>query len=653
MEDQRLKYLKLLAEKYPNATSAGIEIMLQQSILELPKGSELFLSDVHGEHESFNHVLRNGSGIIRSQIGRIFGDELTEKQVRALATLIYYPNEKLDMLSQAGGLTKVFYEATLDQFVRIARKLSSVYAYRKIEAILPEVFGKVIFELVHKQDHLVNKSDYYHQIVQSVIQIEQADQLIIAFAKFIQRLAVHKIHIIGDIFDRGPGAEHIMDTLIRHHSVDVQWGNHDIVWMGAACGSEACIANVLRLSLRYGNTDTLEKGYGINLIPLASFALEHYKEDKSIVFDPKTTPDQSLSTSEMWLNRIMHKAITIIQFKLEEQLVQRRPEFNMADRLFLDKINLEEGVLEVNQKKYPLTDSYLPTLDPAEPTRLSGAEEGLLHVLKASFRESRRLQRHVKFLYETGGLYKVTNANLLYHGCIPLDKEGELEEVSFGDQKFKGKALMDYLEKVAREAFFGSRRSPGRQFAVDMMWYLWAGPNSPLFGKSKMATFERYFTRDMALQAEKKSHYYAYRDNEAACRMILREFGVDPDQGLIVNGHVPVVVKEGENPLKANGKLLVIDGGFAKAYQQQTGIAGYSLIYDYYGLKLIAHEPFESTQNAIENEMDIASSKTIVSRSSEKLRVKDLEDSASIKERVADLKALISSYQQGLIKEGF
>ena len=652
MDTDRIKFLKLLSKEYPNSIAAGMEVVIQKSILELPKGSEIFLSDVHGEHESFGHVLKNGSGLVRSEIELLFKNELSADEIRSLAVLIYYPAEKLDIIRRQGKNTPAFYETTLDRFVKIGRSLSAVYSLRKIQYILPESHGPIILELLQKVEHTSGKHQYYRSIIDTVIQLDQADQLLISFAKLIQRLAVHRIHIIGDIFDRGPGADIILDSLIEHHSVDVQWGNHDIVWMGAACGSEACIANVLRLSLRYANTDTLEKGYGINLIPLASFALQQYKNDKSIAFEPKLTPDQNLSESERWLNKLMHKAISVIQFKLEEQLIQRRPEFNLGERLFLDKIDRKKGVLVLHGKEYSLTDTYLPTLNKQSPTALSREEAALMQTLKKSFTESKRLRAHVQFLYEVGGLYKVTNSNLLYHGCIPLSPDGSFQEVSFhGQGTFKGRALLDFLERTAREAFFGDRRSERHSFAEDMMWYLWSGPQSPLFGKDKMATFERYFTDDDSLKAEKKSAYYKYRDDEKTCRMILSEFGLDPDRGLIVNGHVPVVVKRGESPLKANGKLLVIDGGFAKAYQTYTGIAGYSLIYDKTGLKLVAHSPFESTEKAIEEELDIASSKTILRKSKKTLRVRDLDDCHVIHDRIADLEELIRCYQSGQIKE--
>ncbi|MEQ6122372.1 fructose-1,6-bisphosphatase [Reichenbachiella sp. MALMAid0571] len=648
-----LRYLQLLSDKFPNAPAVAKEIILLESVLNLPKGAELFLSDVHGEHESFRHVLKNASGIVRSKIIDLFSDELNEKEIRAFASLIYYPEHKIEIIKNELENAEEFYAQTLYRLVRLSREFASIYANRKIQKLLPEDYGYIISELTQERERLSNQKDYYHQIIKTVIEIDQADRLIVAFANFIQKLAVHKIHIIGDIFDRGPGAEHIMDALMDYQSVDVQWGNHDIAWMGAACGSRACIANVLRLSLRYGNTDTLEKGYGINLMPLVSFAIEVYKNDESLVFEPKSSAEDAFNESEQWLNRIMHKAISIIQFKLEGQLAQRCPEFGVGDRDVLSKIDYRKSTVAIEGTEYDLNDGFFPTINPASPNELSESESALLQKLWESFRDSERLQRHTRFLYENGGMYKVSNQSLLYHGCIPIDDSGNLEEVEFEGKLLKGRALLDYFDQMARKAYFGKRKSVEKEFGRDIMWYLWAGSKSPLFGKHKMATFERYFLSDEKPKAEHKNGYYKFRDNEATCKMILSEFGLDPDKSRIINGHVPVVVKKGESPIKANGKLIVIDGGFSKAYQTQTGIAGYTLIHNELGLQLVSHEPFESTKSAITKETDIVSSQTILSKLDEKLCVRDTNDGIRVLSKITELKSLLDCFQKGTIKERY
>ncbi|HAA12821.1 MAG TPA: class 3 fructose-bisphosphatase [Cytophagales bacterium] len=651
MTPEHRKYLELLATQFSSKMAVGQEITLLESMLSLPKGPEIFLSDIHGEYESFRHVIKNGSGIIIERLKVLFSDELVPLALKRLATLIYYPEEKLAQLEPTHQDQDAFYETTILQLIRVARDFASIYTSAYVQKHLPKELGTLVYELIQEREQITNKQDYYLQLIRTVCEIGQAEELITAFAKFIQRLAIHRIHIIGDVYDRGPGAEIIMDMLLDFHTVDVQWGNHDIVWMGAAAGSWACMANVLRLSLRYGNTDTLEKGYGINLLPLASFAIEHYKGDDSLVFDPKVSPEALLNASEQWLNRIMHKAISIIQFKLEGQLIQRRPEWNLEDRLLLQNLDLEEGTLEWNGQKLPLKDTFLPTLDPKDPYALTTGEQKVVELLSEAFHESARLQRHARFLFENGGMYLTNNGNLLYHGCIPLQEDGKFAEVNLGDGAFSGKALLDYLESKAHEAYFEQASNAGDVQRADWLWYLWAGPLSPVFGKAKMATFERYFLDDKAAQKETKNPYYQYRDHEATCRMILEEFGLNPDESLIVNGHVPVVVKEGESPLKANGRLLVIDGGFAKAYQAHTGIAGYTLIHNSYGRLLVAHNTFESTEAAILNELDIAGTQTILNQSAQRLRVRDLDDGHALRERITDLKVLLQAYQNGSIKE--
>ncbi|MDX5423253.1 MAG: fructose-1,6-bisphosphatase [Hymenobacteraceae bacterium] len=647
------KYLRLLSNRFPNAAQVGKEIILLEALLSLPKSPELFISDIHGEHESFRHMLRNGSGVIRQKIEELFGEALSARELRRLAALIYYPHEKLHLIKDELHDPEQFYTATIKRLVTVAHAFTTIYTKRKIDRLLLQDYGPIISELLQGEALGPLKKEYNHKLLRTVIRIGEADQLISALATFIQRIAVSKIHVIGDVYDRGPAAEEIMDDLMNYHAVDIQWGNHDIVWMGAAAGSLACMANVIRLSLRYGNTSTLEKGYGINLIPLASFALEHYKDDKSLVFNPKVQPEEMLNESEHWLNRIMHKAISIIQFKLEEQLIKRRPEFGLAHRRLLSNIDLAAGTIHIEGKTYKLKDTYFPSLNPEAPEQLSKAEQDLVSKLAEAFQHSNRLRQHVQFLYEKGSMYHVTNDCLLYHGSIPIDEKGELATVSFLGKQLKGKAYMDFLDKLAREAFSGVAGTPENDLAMDVMWYLWSGPHSPLFGKDKMTTFERYFINDAATHIEAKGYYYQYRDNPETCHSILKEFGLDPATAIIINGHVPVAVKKGESPVKANGKLLVIDGGFAKAYQQQTGIAGYTLIFDEQGKKLIAHLPFESTEKAIVEEEDILSSETLYSYADKFLKVTDIKDGDRIKRMIEDMAELLHCYRSGILTERF
>lgn len=647
------KYLKLLSNQFPNAAQVGKEIILLEALLSLPKSSELFISDIHGEHESFQHMLRNGSGLIRQKIVKLFGSSLSDKDLRRLAALVYYPREKLEILKKESPDLEHFYTISIQRLVAIAYEFSAIYTKRKIDRLLSREYGLIISELMQGEAVGERKRAYNDKLLKTVIDIGECDKLIIALAEFIQRIAIAKIHVIGDIYDRGPGAEEVVDSLIDYHSVDIQWGNHDIVWMGAASGSLACMANVIRLSLRYGNTNTLEKGYGINLIPLASFALEHYKEDESLIFNPKIKPEELLNESELWLNRIMHKAISIIQFKLEEQLIDRRPEFGLQGRKMLSNINFEKGEIRLDQKIFQLKDTFLPTINPEDPSSLSKEEQELVNKLYDSFQQSRRLKKHVQFLFEKGSIYHITNDCLLFHGSIPIDEKGDLAYVEMLGEKLKGRDYMDFLDKLAREAFSGVLGTPENELAVDMMWYLWSGPQSPLFGKDKMTTFERYFINDPSIHKERKSDYYTFRDDPETSKKILKDFGLNPETSIIINGHVPVVVKKGESPIKANGKLIVIDGGFAKAYQDQTGIAGYTMIFDDQGKQIIAHLPFESTGKAIEEELDIQSSETLYSYSDKPLKVADIKDGDQIKELIKDLKELLSCYRSGLLTERF
>jgi len=650
MEDYQIKYLRQLARSYPNRIEASKEIVMLSSILNLTKGAEIFISDVHGEHEAFQHLMRNGSGIIKQKIQELYAQELSEAEINQLAAIIYYPVRKMEMIKQEYSEMDAFYKKTLHRLIQITRSFASIYSTRKLQGLLPSDFGDIIMELVAERE-VGEKNNYYNQLLSNIVTLNQADKLVEEFSRFIQILAIHKVHIIGDVYDRGPGAEIIMDELMRLQSLDFQWGNHDIVWMGAACGSEACMANVLRLSLRYGNTDTLEKGYGIHLIPLASFAIEHYKNDDSIVFDPKVSPDDMLNESEQWLNRLMHKAISVIQFKLEGQLIKRRPEFDMNDRLLLDKINFDKGTIILDGRELSLKDTFLPTIKPEDPHALSPEEEELVNRLASSFVKSRRLQQHVQLLFEKGSMYTVTNNNLLYHGCIPMTESGGFQEVDLGKGTRKGKHLMDFFDQEMTVARSGVEGSQEQSYAVDLTWYLWAGPLSPLFGKHKMATFERYFLDDPDTHTEVKDYYYTYRDDPDSCDMILSEFGLNSNDAVILNGHVPVSVRKGESPVKADGRLIVIDGGFAKAYQKQTGIAGYTLMHNAHGRQLIAHQPFESQKKAIKEELDIAHSETILNQSARKHKVKDIEDGDELRDKINDLHQLLDAFANGIIRE--
>lgn len=644
-----LRYLKLLAKQYPDIGSASAKIISLQAIALLPKGSEHFLSDVHGEHESFNHVLRNASGIIKKRIKEVFGYALTEQERRTLATLIYYPKEKLDLLETTEPNWESWQEKHLYLLIQVARSFSAQYTRGKARKAMPQEFAYIMEELLLEKEEDPSKKAYYSSMIHGIIELDRGQQFIIALSGFIKRLAVHKLHIIGDVYDRGPGAERIMDILLDYHSVDFQWGNHDIVWMGAAAGSWACMANVLRVSLRYNNTDTLEDGYGISLLPLATLALEQYQGDKNEKFTPKAPPNGPLAEKDMVLRRLMHKAVSIIQFKLEGSVIARNPNFEMDDRRFLDTLNLEEGTIIVNGKKYELTDTNFPTFNPENPYALSEAEQMTMQRIAQSFMYSEKLQKHVKFLYEKGNMHLTRNHNLLLHGCIPLHQNGDF--MAFEDQgkKYKGKSLVERFEVLARSGFFGKKGSLEKQYGEDILWYLWCGAKSPIFGKERMTTFERYFIADKETHSEPKNAYYELRNEEKHCNHILEEFGLDPSCSRILNGHVPVVAKKGESPIKANGKLLVIDGGFAKAYQDQTGIAGYTLIYDAQGLRLVSHEPFESREKAIEEERDILGSHTMLEPSEGMIRIADTDKGLRIAERIQDLQKLVEAYRKGIL----
>jgi len=650
---QELRYLKLLSRQFPTIASACTEIINLQAILNLPKSTEHFLSDIHGEYEPFNHVLRNGSGNIKRKITEVFGDLLSEKEIKALSTLIYYPEQKLEIIHKQEENIEEWYKITIYYLIEVSRKAAFKYTRMKVRKALPAEFAYIIEELMHKGPEEYDKEEYYSEIINSIITVGRADEFIIAMSKLIQRLVIDRLHIVGDIFDRGPGAEKVMETLLDYHSVDIQWGNHDVLWMGAAAGSEACIATVIRICTRYANLDTIEDGYGINMLPLATFALEFYGDDKCVQFKPKLENGMACTDNDLKLIAKMHKAISVIQFKLEGEVIKRRPHFRMEDRLLLEKINYQDGTIELNGKVYKLNDTNFPTINPENPYELTKEERELIDKLKFSFLNSEKLQKHIRFLLSNGSMYLKFNSNLLYHGCIPVNEDGTFKEVKIGSsgKSYSGKAYFDRLDKLVREGYFHENNPEAKMYGMDITWYLWTGPDSPLFGKDRMTTFERYFIDDKETHKEKKSHYFKLEESEKMCRIIFEEFGLNPDTSHIINGHVPVKSKSGESPIKANGKLIVIDGGFSKAYQDTTGIAGYTLTYNSYGLLLVSHDPFESTQKAIEEEKDIHSTTMVLEKELERKRVKDTDNGKEIIAHIKDLEMLVDAYRIGLIKE--
>ncbi|MDD5853574.1 MAG: fructose-1,6-bisphosphatase [Lachnospiraceae bacterium] len=649
MDELELRYIKSLAKQYPTIAAASTEIVNLSSILNLPKGTEHFLTDIHGEYEQFNHVLKNGSGSVRRKIDEEFGNTLSNKDKKSLATLIYYPNEKLDIVMKEEDNLEDWYKITLYRLVQITKRVSSKYTRSKVRKALPKDFAYVIEELITEKAEVQDKEAYYNEIVHTIIRIGRAPEFIVALCELVQRLVIDHLHIVGDIYDRGPGPHIIMRTLRYYHSVDIQWGNHDVVWMGAACGQPACIATVIRMAARYGNLDSLEEGYGINLIPLATFAMEKYKDVDCSVFNIKY--NTNYNTKDLTLDMKMHKAISIIQFKLEGQIIMRRPEFEMEDRLLLDKIDFDKKTVRIDGVDYPMKDTDFPTIDPANPYQLSHEEEEVVERLVQAFKRCDKLQKDIRFLFSKGSMYKVYNSNLLFHGCVPLDEEGNFLKVNLFGKEYAGKALYDALDNYARKGYYGNRDSDEKLKGQDIIWYIWAGPKSPVFGKDKMATFERYFLDDKETHKEKKNAYYRLYDREDILNKILIEFGLSTEKSHIVNGHVPVEQKNGESPIKCGGKLLVIDGGFSKAYQSKTGIAGYTLVANSHGMRLVSHEPFESAETAIKNESDIFSDSIIVETSAARQRVADTDIGKELKVQIHQLEELLEAYREGIIVE--
>lgn len=647
-----LRYLKLLARDFPTISSVTTEIINLEAILHLPKPTEHFLADLHGENEAFQHVLRNASGNIKRKVRELFGNTLREKELRDLCTLIYYPKQKLELVRQNDTNLSDYYQTTLNQLITVCRNVSSKYTRSKVRKSLPEEFAYIIEELLHESTDDRNKQAYVGVIIQTIIGTGRAAGFVEAICELIQRLAIDQLHILGDIFDRGPGAHLIMDTLSHYHHWDIQWGNHDVLWMGAAAGNPACIASVLRLSFRYANNQTIEEGYGINMVPLVTFAMETYADDPCTLFLPKIEdPERRPDEKTCKLIAQMHKAISIIQFKLEGTLYKEHPEWKMSDRALLNCIDYERGTVSIDGTEYPLLDRNFPTIDPADPCRLTPEEADLVSRLIHSFQASERLQKHISELLLHGSMYGIYNANLLFHASIPMNADGSLKEVNINGTQAAGRELLDRTEEIVRIAFDEEASSEERTGARDYFWYLWCGPNSPLFDKSRMATFERYFIADKQTHLEEKGHYYSLRNDAAVCDRLMDSFCVRGKHRHIINGHVPVRAANGENPIKADGRLMVIDGGFAKAYHDTTGIAGYTLVYHSRGFQLVQHAPFTSTEEAILNGTDIRSTTQIVEMMGHRAMVNDTDKGLELREQIADLEKLLVAYRRGFIKE--
>lgn len=649
-----MKYLQLLAQSFPNIPEASTEIINLQAILNLPKGTEHFVADIHGEYEAFLHILKNASGNIQRKVNELFGNLMRESDARELCTLIYYPDQKLELIKAAEENIDDWYHITIHNLVAVCRLVSSKYTRSKVRKALPRSFSYIIQELLHERTDDANKADYVNVIIDTIISTGRADDFIIAICNVIQRLSIDQLHILGDIFDRGPGAHIILDTLSRYHSWDIQWGNHDVLWMGAMAGNRACQCNVIRLSLRYANMTTLEEGYGINLMPLATFAMDTYGDDPCEEFIPKISSADSARVDEksIRLAALMHKAITVLQFKEEAAIIKRHAKWKMSDRLMLNYIDYDKGTITLNGKEYPLKSNSFPTIDPKHPNRLTPEEKQLMDKINHSFQVSEKLHKHIRLLLQHGCMYAVFNNNLLFHASIPLDEDGKLKEVEIiPGTTCSGKDLLYNIGMLIRSAFQSDSTPEERNYAIDYFLYLWCGPDSPLFDKSKMATFERYFIDDKETHTEEKGNYFKLRDNEQIVDNILDAFDVVGDNRHIINGHVPVHVCNGENPVKANGKLMVIDGGFSQPYHKETGIAGYTLVYHSRGFVLVQHEPFTSTIDAIQKCSDIKSSTQIVEMSSHRMRVADTDIGRELKNQISDLQRLLYAYRHGYIKE--
>ncbi|MCD8084109.1 MAG: fructose-1,6-bisphosphatase [Clostridiales bacterium] len=639
-----LAYLKLMAREYPTVRAASSEIINLNAICGLPKGTEYFFSDLHGEYEAFIHLLRSASGVIRVKIRETFGYVIPEEEQIEIANLIYYPDRNLAKLRHEGKNTEDWKRITIYRLVEIGKVVGSKYTRSKVRKKMPKDFAYVMDELLHVDYNDENKRVYFEEIIRSIIETPVADNFIVALCELIQNLVIDSLHIIGDIFDRGPRADIIMEELMNFHDVDIQWGNHDISWMGAATGNPACVCNVLRIAISYNSFDVLEDGYGINLRPLSMYASRVYRDDPCERFQPKILDENIYDAVDPGLAAKMHKAITVIQLKVEGQIIRRHPEYEMEKRLLLEAVDYANGTVTVEGQVYPMLDNRFPTIDPADPLKLTEEEEELLHTLVTSFRHSDLLQKHIRFLYSHGDIYKCHNGNLMYHGCIPMREDGSFEAMTCGGRPLSGKALMDYISTQVRKAYFLEEGDAEKESARDFMWYLWSGAKSPVFGKDRIATFENYFIEDKLTHKENFNPYYQLSQQEEVCDRILAEFGLPTEGSHIINGHVPVKIKDGETPVKANGKLFVIDGGLSKAYQKKTGIAGYTLIYNSHHLALAEHMPFHPDR---ENTPKVA----IVEKMKSRVMVADTDDGRELHERIEDLKELVAAFRRGDIKE--
>ncbi len=627
-----LKYLEGLSKEYPTIQAVSTEIINLNAILNLPKGTEHFISDIHGEDEAFCHILNNASGVIREKVNRLFEKTVDSSTRTELCTLIYYPERKIEEFKKKEKDMEEWYKINLYRLIEVCRLCASKYTRSKVRKALPADFEYIIDELLHTDYSEKDKQRYYENIISTIIHINRADAFIIALANVIKRLVVDRLHIVGDVFDRGPHADIILERLLSHHAVDVQWGNHDILWMGAAAGSEACIANVLNISTKYDNIDFVENAYGINLRPLAMFSGETYSDEPNLL-------------------KRMHKAIAVIQFKLEGQIIRRHPEYDMEDRLLLEKIDFDQKKVKIDKKTYTMKTCDFPTVDPKDPYALTNEEREVMDRLKMSFTQNEKLQRHVRFLFSQGSMYKIFNGNLIFHGCVPLTREGELYEYHIGSATLKGREFFDYADSFARKTYYSAETAPEKQDGLDFLWYLWCGKNSPLFGREKMATFERMFIENQALWEERKNPYYDLTEKKEVCEMVLREFGLKDAYSHIINGHIPVLTKQGEEPVKGGGKLIMIDGGFSRAYQVKTGIAGYTLFYNSYGIRLVSHESFAGLTDAIRYNKDILSTFVVFDTAAQRITVDQTDVGREIKSNIEDLTNLLNAYRIGVIKE--
>ena len=648
--DEHLRYLRLLSQKYQTVAAAASEIIRIEALLRLPKGTEHFMSDLHGEHEAFVHILNSASGVIREKIGTVLGTGVPVEERAELATLVYYPNQKLPELKARQRDLHAWYRMTLLRLIDLCRFVSSKHTRDHVRRCLPQNCGYILDELLHAhfEDH--DKDQYYGEIIESIIRYDRADAYIIRFCEVIKRLAVDRLHIVGDLFDRGPRPDRILDSLMAHHQVDIQWGNHDVVWMGAAAGSSLCIMTVLKTTLAYNNLDTLEGGYGISLRRLERFAQHTYADSDVSRWLPHA--DQRTAAGDLTAAARMHKAVTVMMLKLEAQVIARNPDFDLQGRDFLNHIDFAAGTVDYFGTTYPLLDCDFPTVDPANPAALTADEEKIAAELVRSFAESERLQRHVQFLYAHGAFYKMCNGNLLYHGAVPMTEDGAFAAIRFEGIARSGKQLFDYCDRRARQGYSAPAGSPARLAGQDFLWYLWCGAKSPLFGRSAMTTFERLYIADPAAQVEIKDPYYRHIADPHTAEHILREFGLSGEGSHIVNGHVPVRAIEGESPIKGGGRLIIIDGGFCRAYHRRTGIAGYTLVYNSRGLILRTHQPFESVDKAIHEDEDIASKSEYIYTAPQRILVRDTDEGGRKQALIRDLTALVEAYQSGVIVQG-